>query len=140
MSRARLGLYIFGRVSLFKDCFELQPVFNILLKRPTKLHLLPDEIFPSERKLTDKIENESKVVENMTEMADFVYKLYLKRINDMKENMDALKKLYDEQLPKEETDEQNENDKDTDEPMETESFVETAIQNEVDDVSEMERE
>lgn len=142
MSRARLGLYIFGRVSLFKDCFELQPVFNILLKRPTKLHLLPDEIYPSERKLSDKIEDDTKVVENMTEMADFVHKLYLKRINDMKENMDALKKLYEaEQLPKEETEEQNENGNDAaDEPMETETFKETAIQNEVDeDVTEMER-
>lgn len=140
MSRARLGLYIFGRVGLFKDCFELQPVFNILLKRPTKLHLLPDEMFPAERKLTDKIECESKIIENMSEMADFVYKLYLKRINAMKENMESLKKLYEE-LPKEETDGQDENGKDADEPMETETFVETAIQNEVDnDASEIERE
>ena len=30
MSRARLGLYIFGRVSLFKRCHELQPAFNIV--------------------------------------------------------------------------------------------------------------
>lgn len=30
MSRARLGLYIFGRVSLFKNCFELQPAFKIV--------------------------------------------------------------------------------------------------------------
>lgn len=143
MSRARLGLYIFGRVSLFKDCFELQPVFNILLKRSTKLHLLPDEIFPGERKLTDKIETEPKVVENMSEMADFVYKLYLKRVNDMKENMESLKKLYEE-LPKEETNDENQpengDNENADEPMDTSTFVETPIQNEVDvDVSEMEK-
>lgn len=131
MSRARLGLYIFGRVSLFKDCFELQPVFNILLNRPTNLHLLPDEIFPGERKLTDKIESEPKIIENMSEMADFVYKFYLNRINDMKENMDSLKKLY-EKLPTEETttEEAEENEEAT-EPMEKEAFVVTEIQNEV---------
>lgn len=28
MSRARLGLYIVGRQSLFSNCFELQPAFK----------------------------------------------------------------------------------------------------------------
>jgi superfamily I DNA and/or RNA helicase len=28
MSRARLGLYIFGRTSLFASCYELQPTFR----------------------------------------------------------------------------------------------------------------
>jgi intron-binding protein aquarius len=28
MSRARLGLYVFARVSLFKNCFELTPAFS----------------------------------------------------------------------------------------------------------------
>lgn len=30
MSRARLGLYIFGRSRLFKNCFELQHTFNLV--------------------------------------------------------------------------------------------------------------
>ena len=28
MSRARLGLYVFGRASLFASCYELQPTFQ----------------------------------------------------------------------------------------------------------------
>lgn len=36
MSRARLGLYIFGRVSLFKNCFELQPTFKLVSKYKNK--------------------------------------------------------------------------------------------------------
>ena len=32
MSRARLGLYILGRLSLFKYCQELQPTFNLVNK------------------------------------------------------------------------------------------------------------
>ena len=34
MSRSRLGLYVFGRVNLFKNCFELAPAFKLLCSRP----------------------------------------------------------------------------------------------------------
>lgn len=30
-SRARLGLYIFGRASVFANCYELQPAFRCML-------------------------------------------------------------------------------------------------------------
>ena len=43
MSRARLGLYAFGRQSLFQNCLELTNTFNVLLSRPTKLQLVSDE-------------------------------------------------------------------------------------------------
>ena len=49
MSRARLGLYVFARVQLFKNCFELQPAFSILMKRPLQLHLCPAETRPTTR-------------------------------------------------------------------------------------------
>lgn len=35
MSRARLGLYVFGRVSLFKNCYELQPAFKLVIRTLT---------------------------------------------------------------------------------------------------------
>lgn len=43
MSRSRLGLYIFGRQSLFANCYEMQPTFKHLLARPTQLALQPQE-------------------------------------------------------------------------------------------------
>ncbi len=43
MSRARLGLYVFGRAALFANCYELQPTFTQLLSRPTQLLLHPVE-------------------------------------------------------------------------------------------------
>jgi intron-binding protein aquarius len=43
MSRARLGLYVFGRANLFSNCFELQPTFSQLLARPVQLALVPGE-------------------------------------------------------------------------------------------------
>lgn len=30
MSRARLGLYVLARISLFKNCFELRPTFSLV--------------------------------------------------------------------------------------------------------------
>lgn len=38
------GLYIFARISLFRNCFELQPAFNILCKRPQDLQICPQEV------------------------------------------------------------------------------------------------
>lgn len=43
MSRARLGLYVFGRRALFEQCYELQPTFQTLLSKPDKLELNLDE-------------------------------------------------------------------------------------------------
>jgi intron-binding protein aquarius len=43
MSRARLGLYVFARQSLFANAYELRRTFNQLLTRPTKLILCPQE-------------------------------------------------------------------------------------------------
>jgi hypothetical protein len=46
MSRARLGLYVFARMSLYSNCFELTRTFNQLLHKPIKLQLLPQEKRP----------------------------------------------------------------------------------------------
>ena len=43
MSRARLGLYVFGRLQLFGDCYELRPTMQHFLQRPTQLALHPTE-------------------------------------------------------------------------------------------------
>lgn len=51
MSRARLGLYVFCRRSLFEQCYELQPTFQLLLQRPDRLALNPDEITPYTERL-----------------------------------------------------------------------------------------
>ncbi|KAK1263373.1 putative RNA helicase SDE3 [Acorus gramineus] len=55
MSRARLGLYVFCRRSLFEQCYELQPTFQLLLQRPDRLSLNPDETGPyTERLVREK--------------------------------------------------------------------------------------
>uniref|UniRef100_A0A8C6UHK6 RNA helicase aquarius n=1 Tax=Neogobius melanostomus TaxID=47308 RepID=A0A8C6UHK6_9GOBI len=71
MSRARLGLYVFARVSLFQNCFELTPVFNQLTARPLDLHIRPNEYYNQEQPV---------MVKNMPEMANLVYNMYMHMI------------------------------------------------------------
>jgi len=50
VSRARVGLYVFCRRQVFEQCYELSEVFSRLLARGvTKLHLVQNEAYPSER-------------------------------------------------------------------------------------------
>ncbi|RKP09855.1 P-loop containing nucleoside triphosphate hydrolase protein [Thamnocephalis sphaerospora] len=45
MSRARLGLYVFGRLRLFAGCVDLKPTFDQLAGRPTQLCLQEGELY-----------------------------------------------------------------------------------------------
>lgn len=45
LSRARLGLYILGRRSVFESVFELKPAFDVLFTRPDELALVTGEMF-----------------------------------------------------------------------------------------------
>ncbi|XP_396990.3 RNA helicase aquarius isoform X1 [Apis mellifera] len=86
MSRARLGLYVFARVSLFKNCFELTPAFAQLMQRPLKLQLLPQEHYPTER-LNNAIPSTSSMeIEDMPHMAKFVYDYYIEKVSGIKES------------------------------------------------------
>ena len=56
LSRARLGLYIFGRRSVFESSPELLQAFRLPLERPEKLVLTTGEMFPTQRSLEDDVE------------------------------------------------------------------------------------
>uniref|UniRef100_A0A493TMH3 RNA helicase aquarius n=1 Tax=Anas platyrhynchos platyrhynchos TaxID=8840 RepID=A0A493TMH3_ANAPP len=80
MSRARLGLYIFARVSLFQNCFELTPAFSQLTARPLHLHIIPTECFPAARQNGERPSHQIHVIKNMPQMANFVYNMYMHMI------------------------------------------------------------
>jgi len=71
MSRARLGLYIFGRRSLFENCYELTPTFSLLRQRPDKLQLIQNEAFPATRMLAAPV-SEFFQVEDVVHMGTVV--------------------------------------------------------------------
>lgn len=81
LSRARLGLYVFCRQSLFENCYELIPAFNSLLSRPTRLQLVAGEGYPSTRRALENGSSEPKdasqvhTVADVTEMGILVYQM-----------------------------------------------------------------
>ncbi|KAK3563005.1 hypothetical protein QTP86_013270 [Hemibagrus guttatus] len=77
MSRARLGLYIFARVSLFQNCFELTPAFNQLTALPLQLHIRPQEYYNSTE---ERSSEPARVIKDMPEMANLVYNMYMHMI------------------------------------------------------------
>jgi RecA/RadA recombinase len=70
MSRARLGLYVFGRAALFQNCYELSPAFMQLSKQPLKLHIVPGEAWPTTRDVSAKVD--SMVIEDVVHMGRVV--------------------------------------------------------------------
>ncbi|KAL7992492.1 hypothetical protein Chor_016748 [Crotalus horridus] len=80
MSRARLGLYIFARVSLFQNCFELTPAFSQLTARPLQLYIVPAEYFPTARQNGEHPSHQVHIIKNMPQMANFVYNMYMHMI------------------------------------------------------------
>ncbi|PKA60044.1 Regulator of nonsense transcripts 1 like [Apostasia shenzhenica] len=71
MSRARLGLYVFCCRSLFEQCYELQPTFQLLLQRPDRLALNLDEATPFTERLADET-GRIHFVSGIQEMEDLV--------------------------------------------------------------------
>lgn len=78
MSRARLGLYVFCRRSLFEQCYELQPTFQLLLKRPDHLALNMNEITSyTERNVEDPgPKHHIHLVSGVEEMGSIIERLY----------------------------------------------------------------
>jgi intron-binding protein aquarius len=74
VSRARLGLYVFGRTSLFEQCHELAPVMKILKSRPQALEVYPNERFGSTRANSD-VSAVPLSITDMPSMGRFVYDL-----------------------------------------------------------------
>jgi intron-binding protein aquarius len=78
MSRARLGLYVFCRRSLFEQCYELQPTFQLLLQRPDHLALNMNEITSyTERSAEDPgPRHHVHLVSGIEEMSSIIDRLY----------------------------------------------------------------
>lgn len=86
LSRARLGLYVFGRQKLFQGCYELANAFNLLLAKPSKLQLVAGEMYGSTTRLSDVNDNSNcnnnslgdsqrHSVEDTTAMGVLVYQM-----------------------------------------------------------------
>ncbi|KAL3124777.1 hypothetical protein niasHT_001614 [Heterodera trifolii] len=87
LSRARLGLYVLGRLSLFQRCYELAPAFERLLKFPTRLAILPNEQFSEDfdRKPGDTPQIMPIQIEGTVHMSQFVAEFYRSNLELIKQ-------------------------------------------------------
>ncbi|KAI9223913.1 hypothetical protein BC828DRAFT_374759 [Blastocladiella britannica] len=97
MSRARLGLYVFGRQAVFTAIAELKPTFNRLLARPTRLQLVPSERFVADDtscRSTDAqvpaalVEEIKDVAAMMARVERLAQEVELERMDDMDVDID----------------------------------------------------
>uniref|UniRef100_A0A158PPL3 Intron-binding protein aquarius (inferred by orthology to a human protein) n=1 Tax=Anisakis simplex TaxID=6269 RepID=A0A158PPL3_ANISI len=91
LSRARLGLYVLGRTDLYRNCFEITPAFQKLCLHPTKLLIVPNETFPTSRKLRGRPPMEPIEIQDTTHISNFVHQFYMS-------NMEQLKQKYKEHM------------------------------------------
>ncbi|CAG8678431.1 9133_t:CDS:10, partial [Funneliformis caledonium] len=130
MSRARLGLYVFCRRSIFENCYELAPTFNKLLERSDKLQLKINEMWPSNRKFDDY--SDVYAIADVTHIGKYVYQMMQEQLAFAKEQkakmeaaeaeeaadslnkMDFNKDVEDKENGIEENDEENEEENEDD--------------------------
>ncbi|KAG5519202.1 hypothetical protein PMAC_002290 [Pneumocystis sp. 'macacae'] len=84
ISRARLGLYILGRRNIFESSFELKPIIS-KIKNSDKLQLVHGEMWPSDRKVDDKVENIFEI-EGVEHLGVYVYEMSKKALEKLKES------------------------------------------------------
>ncbi|KAJ1985419.1 hypothetical protein H4R34_000073 [Dimargaris verticillata] len=75
VSRARLGLYVFCRRSLFETCAVLAPTFQQFAQPPEQLALVPNEVFDEAFERTEQATQPvaSELVQDVAQMGDIVY-------------------------------------------------------------------
>lgn len=96
LSRARLGLYILGRASVFASCFELKPAFDILLSRPTNLALVTDELYaPSFARQVDAPLEDGReaIMEGVEHLGQYVYEMTKAKVEALKAGGGSLEPL-----------------------------------------------
>jgi intron-binding protein aquarius len=87
LSRARLGLYILGRRSVFESVFELKPAFDILFQRPDKLSLVTNEMYGETTRLATAQEVEGEaVMEGVEHLGKYVYDMQNAKFEALKAN------------------------------------------------------
>ncbi|KAJ1964495.1 hypothetical protein GGI12_001391 [Dipsacomyces acuminosporus] len=72
LSRSRLGLYVFGRRSLFETCFELQESMGKLLANGDQLAICPEERYGQDGDASPRAE---RSVEDVAEMGQLVFEM-----------------------------------------------------------------
>lgn len=129
LSRARLGLYVFGRREVFESSLELREAFALLFERGNQLELVTGEMFPSAsaaapatgvRGVNDKDVEGVTVMDGVEHLGQYVYQMTQAKIKALREGGEVLPAV----VPKEDRVEaDDEDDGDSDVEVEAESPI-----------------
>ena len=96
LSRARLGLYVLGRRSVFQSSPELAKAFELPMERPEKLMLSTREMWPSQRGIEDEIEGTEMA--GVEHLGQYVFEMTQAKIKMLKAGTDVLPPQENEKL------------------------------------------
>lgn len=82
LSRARLGLYILGRRSVFTSTPDLATAFSSLLSRPAALTLSTGEMFPTQRSVEDS--GNTAEMEGVEHLGQYVFEMTKAKVEAIK--------------------------------------------------------
>lgn len=82
LSRARLGLYILGRRSVFTSTPDLATAFSSLLSRPAALTLSTGEMFPTQRSVEDA--GNTAEMEGVEHLGQYVFEMTKAKVEAIK--------------------------------------------------------
>jgi len=88
LSRARLGLYILGRRSVFQSSPELLQAFDLPLQRPERLVLTTGETFPAQRSLNDEVEGTEMA--SVEHLGQYVFEMTQAKVEMLKRGATVL--------------------------------------------------
>ena len=108
LSRARLGLYVLGRREVFESSLELRDAFALLFARSDKLSLVTNEMFPTQRAVTEDVP--STEMEGVEHLGQYVYEMTQAKVKALKEGDGALPPAAPTAVRDEEDDEVEEGD------------------------------
>ena len=76
VSRARLGLYVLCRQSIFGNCHELRRTMDQFGARPSKLQLVKGEHYPTNRLVEDTVSGENlHEIEDVNQLGSLVHSI-----------------------------------------------------------------
>jgi len=79
VSRARLGLYVFCRQSLFCNCHELRRTMDQFAAKPNKLQLVKGENAPTDRRVSKEVKGGARSnlheINDVTELGELVHSM-----------------------------------------------------------------
>ncbi|KAK4619880.1 RNA helicase aquarius [Fulvia fulva] len=90
LSRARLGLYVFGRREVFESSLELREAFATLFERSDKLSLVTNEMFPASRELNDKAPEGVAEMAGVEHLGQYVFQMTQAKVKALKEGASQL--------------------------------------------------